>query len=61
MGEIVNLHRARKRKARANADSENAAKRSTHGVSKADRLQAKAARVLAEHRLEGHRRESEPD
>jgi Domain of unknown function (DUF4169) len=61
MSEIVNLRRARKRKARASADAKAAAQRSTHGVSNADRLRAKAARVVAEHRLEGHRRQGEPD
>ena len=61
MRELINLRRARKRKVREAGASEAAAKRSSPGVSKADRLQAKVVRTLVEHRLEGHRRQSETD
>jgi Domain of unknown function (DUF4169) len=56
MGEVVNLRRARKRRASAKAEIKAAANRVTFGVSKSLRSRAEAERVLAENRLEAHRR-----
>jgi hypothetical protein len=56
MGEIVNLRRARKRRAGAQAEVEAAANRIAFGVSKSARSKAKVERALADGRLEAHRR-----
>lgn len=58
LGDIVNLKRFRKQKARAEADSHAAANRALFGRSKderikTDREQEKAGRVLDQHRIEG--------
>ena len=61
MGEVVNLRRARKRKARDVADVAAAANRAAHGISKAEREHAKANRRLLDDRLDGLRRQGEAD
>ena len=56
-GDIVNLKRARKAKARAAHDREAEANRRLHGMSKAERERlAEERRRLGAH-VEGHRRE----
>jgi len=55
MGDIVNLRRARKRRARAQADSEAAARRVTFGLAPASRLAELARLELATRQLDGHR------
>lgn len=59
MGEIVNLRRAKKAKARAKADEEAAANRLLHGTPKATRDLTKARSEKARRDLEGVR--IEPD
>ncbi len=56
MGEIVNLRRARKQKARAGSDAEAAANRAKCGASRAEREAAIRLRNLEATRLDGHRR-----
>jgi hypothetical protein len=56
MGEIVNLRKARKRKAAAQAEVAAAANRAAFGVSKKERAKAEAERILAQARLDGHLR-----
>lgn len=55
MGEIVNLRRARKDRARADADRKAEANRIAFGRSKAEKSLTQAERDLAERRIEGHR------
>lgn len=57
MGEVVNLRRARKARDRAAGERAAAENRARHGRTKARRIDdaadsAKAARTLAQHRLE---------
>ena len=54
MSEIVNLRRARKAKARAEAGVKAAANRAAFGISSAERLRAQAQARLLGQRLEGH-------
>jgi hypothetical protein len=61
MGEIVNLRRARKAKARTQAADHAAENRARFGVPKAERQKTTAAQDLEQRRLDGHRREREPD
>jgi hypothetical protein len=56
MGEIVNLRRARKRKAAGRAEAAAAENRATFGVSKRERAKAAAERSLASARLDAHLR-----
>ena len=56
MGEIVNLRRARKQKARAASEAEAAANRVSFGTSRTGREAATKLRELLAARLEGHRR-----
>ncbi|HZM06867.1 MAG TPA: DUF4169 family protein [Methylocella sp.] len=58
MGEIVNLRRARKEKARATASKEADAARAKSGRTRAARDAADQARTLEEKRLAGHKREA---
>jgi hypothetical protein len=60
MGEIVNLRRARKQKARLAATNEKAARRAEFGISRAEREAAELAKTLDAKRLEAHRREAPP-
>lgn len=59
-GEVVNLRRARKARAKAAADQAAGANRVAFGRSRSDRTLLDAERRLAEARLSGHRR-TEPD
>lgn len=64
MGEIVNLRRARKNKARAVKISEAAANRAKFGASRSERDVAASVRALDDARLEAHKRvcsETSPD
>jgi hypothetical protein len=64
MGEIVNLRRARKARARILATSEAAANRTKFGQSAAERSAAQTSRALESRRFEAHKREdreSSPD
>lgn len=56
MAEIVNLKRVRKQKARADAETEGAANRLTHGRTKAERKASKAEQEAADRKLDGHKR-----
>lgn len=55
MAEVVNLRRARKRKAREDAETEADRRREEFGVTKAARVLARAERELAERALTAHR------
>lgn len=55
MAEIVNLNRARKAKARADARSQAAANRAAHGRTKAERGVVRAERAQRESVLDGAR------
>ncbi len=59
-GDIVNLRRVRKARARDAADQAAAANRAAFGRSRADKSLAETRRQLADARLSGHRR-TEPD
>jgi Domain of unknown function (DUF4169) len=56
MGEIVNLRRVRKAKARTDAEQKAAENRSQFGRSKAERESANANAALDARRLDGHER-----
>ncbi len=56
MGEIVNLRRARKQKARGDSDATAAANRAKFGASRAAREAAEKLLRLESARLDGHRR-----
>jgi hypothetical protein len=60
MVEIINLRRARKAKARAQAGEQAAANRVAFGRSKAEKEASKAVQSLEAQRLDGHRRERQP-
>ncbi len=53
--ELINLRRARKRRARTAAETAAEANRLTHGVSTAQKRLASARRAQADKRLDGHR------
>lgn len=55
MGEVVNLNRVRKDRARAEAKASAAANRAAHGRSKAERAKADKERARAEQALDGSR------
>ena len=57
MGEIVNLKRARKNKARQEAETEAAAKRLQHGASKAGKKLSKAEQEAIQRKLDGAKRD----
>jgi len=57
MGDVVNLKRARKNKARQQAETEAAAKRLQHGQSKAGKKLSKAEQEAAARMLDGHKRD----
>lgn len=57
MGEVVNLNRARKARARTEKTATAAANRAAHGVPKAARTRAEAERARADRLLDGAKRE----
>lgn len=57
MGEVVNLNRARKERAKAGAKATAGAQRAIHGLSKAERTRAEAERERARRLLDGQKRE----
>ena len=57
MGEIVNLNRVRKDRAKAEAKAAAQANRATHGRTKGDRQKADKNRARAERLLDGAKRE----
>jgi hypothetical protein len=59
MTEIVNLKRARKAKARTEAEAQAAANRVVHGRTKAEKRMSKAETEAAKHRLDAHKRETD--
>jgi hypothetical protein len=54
LAEIINLRRARKAKARSQAQAEAAENRAKHGRPKAERLETGKVKTLAERRLDAH-------
>lgn len=60
-GEIVNLRRARKAKARTQAETVAAANRARFGRTRAERQLSEAQDALAARRLDGHRRDADPN
>jgi hypothetical protein len=59
MGELVNLRRVRKSKARGEAETQAAANRAKSGVSKAVRTQAKAEKEGTQRTTDAHKLEKE--
>ena len=59
--EIVNLRRARKAKARKEAEATAADNRVRFGRPKVEREVAEKREAIEARRLEGHRRETDPD
>ena len=59
MAEIVNLRRAKKAKARADADAQAAGNRALFGRTKAEKQRMEIEREKARREIEGHRREEE--
>jgi hypothetical protein len=59
MGELVNLRRVRKSKARSEAETNAAANRAKHGVSKAVRAHATAETERAERATDAHKLEKD--
>ncbi|HEV7338585.1 MAG TPA: DUF4169 family protein [Bosea sp. (in: a-proteobacteria)] len=61
MAEIVNLRRARKAKARSEAEAQAAQNRIEFGRTKAERKLTEAEKALQAARLEGHRLDAAKD
>ena len=59
MGEVVNLRRVRKEKAKAETQARARANRAKHGRSKPEKQAAGKIASLAERRLAAHRREGD--
>jgi hypothetical protein len=59
MAEIVNLRRAKKAKARADAEAQAAENRTLFGRTKAEKERTEILREKARREIEGHRREEE--
>jgi hypothetical protein len=57
MGEVVNLNKARKGKARVEAQAKAAANRVAHGRTQAQKALEKARAAKAARELEGHKRD----
>jgi hypothetical protein len=55
MGDVVNLRRARKDRARTEADRKAQANRISFGRTKTEKSLTSAERALAERRIDGHR------
>ena len=60
MAEVVNLRQARKRRDRAERETEAEANRIKHGLGKAEKTLASARREQDARKLEGHRLEPGP-
>lgn len=58
MGDVVNLRRAKKDRARREAAREADANRVAFGRTKAEKSLTEAERALARRRIDGHRREA---
>jgi hypothetical protein len=58
MAEVVNLHRARKAKARAGKEEQAAQNRVTFGRTKAEKAQAAAERAIAQKHIDAHKRDT---
>ena len=56
MAEIINLNKARKARSKASAKDEAARNRVLHGLSRAEKAEARAAAERDRLRLDGHRR-----
>lgn len=61
MGEIINLRRAKKQRARAEAETDAAANRAAHGRTKAEKTLTGAEKDRAAKVLDAHRREDGDD
>jgi hypothetical protein len=62
MAEIINLRKARKKKARAVKEAEAVENRAKFGRPKEERSQSEAAKDLLDRKLDAHRREDgDPD
>ena len=62
MAEIINLRKARKKKARAEKEAESAENRAKFGRPKEERSQSDAAKDLLDRKLDAHRRkDDDPD
>ena len=57
MAEIINLRKARKKKARAEKEAEAAENRAKFGRPKQEQSQTEAAKDLLDRKLDAHRRE----
>jgi hypothetical protein len=60
MGDVINLNRHRKARARSDKRSESARNRATHGISSVERAVARLEEQRARHALERKRREEDP-
>lgn len=61
MGDIVNLRRIRKQKARLDKDKAAEQNRTLHGRTKVEKERVRLASAQAQRFLEGHRRDTAPD
>lgn len=61
MGEIINLRRAKKQRARVEAESEAAANRAAHGRTKVEKALTSAEKDRAAAVLDAHKREDGDD
>jgi hypothetical protein len=59
MAEIINLRKARKKKARAEKEAEAAENRAKFGRPKEERSQSEAAKDLLDRKLDAHRRDDD--
>jgi Domain of unknown function (DUF4169) len=59
MAEIVNLRRAKKQRARGEADAKAAENRALHGRAKADEARDEAEAGRAQRALDGHKRDAD--
>jgi uncharacterized protein DUF4169 len=61
MGDVVNLNRYRKLKAKAERDRRASEKRARFGLPKSERVKTSAERALSERRLDGAQRDERRD
>jgi hypothetical protein len=57
MAEVINLNKARKARAKAEAKTRAEQNRAAHGVTKAEKQKSATERKLAERKLDQHERE----